>query len=112
MRINLAIVAALLSVSAPAMAQKSGGDIFRECYEPTLNNKRATYQQQQQAVAYCYEKASGQPYKDMPRTKPSYEDDPIWQQYQFDKWKAREDFNNDVESINRDYRLRRSGLLP
>ena len=41
-----------------------------------------------------------------------YRDSQEYKDYEFKAWEADQDYKREVESINRDYNLRRSGVLP
>ncbi|WP_363739532.1 hypothetical protein [Sphingobium sp. LMA1-1-1.1] len=52
------------------------------------------------------------PTRELPKSTSTYRDSPEYRDYEFQTWKANEDYNRELEAINRDYELRRAGVLP
>lgn len=49
--------------------------------------------------------------RETPKTN-TYRDNPDYKAYEFQVWQSEQDAAREVEAINRDYNLRRSGVLP
>lgn len=106
MRIVTLLVAGLLmSCSVPVHAEYAS---YSDCLK---RHPERTVDEMLKKTRYCLTLYKKPTLADLKPVK-SYRDTPEWQQYEMDRFEAREEASREIEAINRDYKLRRSGVLP
>jgi hypothetical protein len=111
MRITALLVTSLLTVAAPAIGQTPYLDCMKGLPKETEKDKaniNAIFAYNERFIAFVDKCQKN--YINHQDTKEDYQPDHNY--YEFKAWEANEDYKRDIEAINRDYDLRRTGVLP
>ena len=112
MRTTALLITGLLMGSTPAMAKDY---LLQACFAEGPKPNGKNFAQGMAWIDHCLEemyKRGAEEAEAKPSNNSSYRNSPDSSYYDFQAWKANEDYKRDVEAINRDYDLRRSGVLP
>ena len=111
MRIPTLIATGLFTVAVPALGQTPYLDCMKGLPKETEKDKaniKAIFAYNERFIAFVDKCQKN--YLVHRDTKDDLHSDNNY--YEFKAWEANEDYKRDIEAINRDYDLRRTGVLP
>lgn len=113
MRISTLLVTGLLmACSTQAIAKDY---LLQACFAEGPKPNGKNFAQGMAWIDHCLEEMYKRGAEEAEATRSNnsgYRNSPDGSYYDFQAWKANEDYKRDVEAINRDYNLRRTGVLP